>query len=176
MANRDEILSENFQSLYFAYGSNLSLTQMQSRCPAAKHVGVAVLEGWRWLIGERGYANIVPVTPCSAPNEGSCHVVYGLVYALTTEDEARLDTYEGVPWAYQKETLTVTLWKGGSVLEKSGQMVDALVYVDKTRTGEGVVRDEYVGRMRRGVQEAKEKGLPVEWMNSSMSKWFKPQV
>ena len=176
MAGKDEVLSETFPRLYLAYGSNLSLTQMRSRCPSAIYVGVAMLEGWRWLIGERGYANIVPIAPSSAPDEESRHVVYGLVYTLTTEDEARLDTYEGVPWAYQKDTLTITLCNGGSALEESGQLLDALVYVDKIRTGEGVVRDEYVVRMRRGVQEAKEKGLPIEWMNSSMSKWFKPEV
>ncbi|KAI1209258.1 uncharacterized protein F4807DRAFT_101971 [Annulohypoxylon truncatum] len=45
--------------LYFAYGSNLSLTQMQHRCPNSQPIGLAHLPGWTWLINERGYANIV---------------------------------------------------------------------------------------------------------------------
>ncbi|KAI2469785.1 hypothetical protein F4781DRAFT_431001 [Annulohypoxylon bovei var. microspora] len=45
--------------LYFAYGSNLSPTQMHDRCPSSPPVGLAHLSGWTWLINERGYANIV---------------------------------------------------------------------------------------------------------------------
>ncbi|KAI0893715.1 hypothetical protein F4806DRAFT_504114 [Annulohypoxylon nitens] len=45
--------------LYFAYGSNLSLKQMRSRCPCSQPIGLAHLPGWAWLINERGYANIV---------------------------------------------------------------------------------------------------------------------
>ncbi|KAI0837112.1 hypothetical protein F5Y06DRAFT_92183 [Hypoxylon sp. FL0890] len=44
--------------LYFAYGSNLSPTQMQARCPLSSPIGLAHLPGWTWLINERGYANI----------------------------------------------------------------------------------------------------------------------
>ncbi|KAL7620496.1 hypothetical protein AAE478_009491 [Parahypoxylon ruwenzoriense] len=47
--------------LYFAYGSNLSPTQMHGRCPSSTPVGLAFLPGWTWLINERGFANIVPV-------------------------------------------------------------------------------------------------------------------
>lgn len=47
---------------YFAYGSNLAHTQMARRCPSAgSPVGVALLRGWKWIINERGYANIVEV-------------------------------------------------------------------------------------------------------------------
>ncbi|KAI1091575.1 hypothetical protein F5B19DRAFT_260129 [Rostrohypoxylon terebratum] len=45
--------------LCFAYGSNLSLTQMRCRCPSSQPIGLAHLPGWAWLINERGYANIV---------------------------------------------------------------------------------------------------------------------
>ncbi|KAI1413174.1 hypothetical protein F5Y13DRAFT_161727 [Hypoxylon sp. FL1857] len=59
--------------LYFAYGSNLSPTQMQVRCPSSPPVGLAYLPGWTWLINERGYANIVQhKTPAlSAPSTSS---------------------------------------------------------------------------------------------------------
>lgn len=49
----------NPQSLYFAYGSNLSHTQMKSRCPDSTYVGMGVLQNYRWIVNQRGYANIV---------------------------------------------------------------------------------------------------------------------
>ena len=39
---RDELMGK----LYFAYGSNLNLTQMANRCPQAKQLGSAYLPNW----------------------------------------------------------------------------------------------------------------------------------
>ncbi|TGO66710.1 hypothetical protein BELL_0938g00010 [Botrytis elliptica] len=47
------------QTLYFAYGSNLSLKQMKTRCPDSTYVGTGVLQNYRWIVNQRGYANIV---------------------------------------------------------------------------------------------------------------------
>jgi hypothetical protein len=49
--------------LYFAYGSNLSLTQMSSRCPTSTYHSFGILHNYRWIIGERGYANVVSSPP-----------------------------------------------------------------------------------------------------------------
>lgn len=46
---------------YFAYGSNMSTTQMLERCPSSTVIGLAYLHGYEWLINERGYANIARV-------------------------------------------------------------------------------------------------------------------
>ena len=32
--------------LYFAYGSNINLQQMEQRCPAARPVGPVILDGY----------------------------------------------------------------------------------------------------------------------------------
>ncbi|KAF7954986.1 uncharacterized protein EAE97_000245 [Botrytis byssoidea] len=47
------------QTLYFAYGSNLSHAQMQTRCPDSTYVGMGILQNHRWIVNQRGYANIV---------------------------------------------------------------------------------------------------------------------
>ena len=70
---------------YFAYGSNMVLTQMQQRCPAAQDMGIARLDGWRWRINQHGYATIVP--------EQSAYVL-GVLWSLTSACEAALDDYE----------------------------------------------------------------------------------
>ncbi len=73
--------------LYFAYGSNMSRAQMRRRCPAARAVGAASLDGWRFAINARGTATIRP-----APGD----VVHGVLWRMTARDVATLDVFEGV--------------------------------------------------------------------------------
>ncbi|KAJ5782156.1 hypothetical protein N7457_003930 [Penicillium paradoxum] len=98
--------------LYFAYGSNLSPTQMKSRCrinPAhsGKPLAIATLPRWRWLICEAGYANVLPQPGLRVPTQdsdtahkipvsGTEDAVYGVLYQMDLGDERILDGYEGV--------------------------------------------------------------------------------
>lgn len=70
--------------LYFAYGSNLNLAQMQRRCPGSAAVQRLTIKGWR--LAFRGVADIEPA-------EGE--VVHGALYRVTPTCEATLDRYEG---------------------------------------------------------------------------------
>lgn len=97
--------------LYFAYGSNLSPTQMAQRCKknptSSTPLAIAFLPNWRWLICQAGYANVLPPAglrvgkqdsndadkvPSSTIRDG----VYGVLYEMDLEDERILDGYEGV--------------------------------------------------------------------------------
>ncbi|KAI1101041.1 hypothetical protein F4804DRAFT_317145 [Jackrogersella minutella] len=71
--------------LYFAYGSNLSPTQMLDRCPSSPPLGLVYLPGWTWLINERGYANIVQQnrTPVSSSSS------FSLPYSTPIASEIR---------------------------------------------------------------------------------------
>ncbi|KAF4541129.1 Aig2-like protein [Lasiodiplodia theobromae] len=155
-------------TLYFAYGSNLWLAQMRRRCPSSVYLGVARLRSngngshWRWVINERGYANVVEIpTPFSVAtaHEGQekekdgdgdeddeSDVVYGIVYALPpapSADEESLDAAEGV-----------------------------LVYVDRLRTAEGVAKEEYVGRMNEAVRDAVALGVPRGWVERCVRRFI----
>ena len=159
-------------TLYFAYGSNLSLQQMQARCPSSRFVGVGLLTGWKWIINKRGYANIVAFTEASGSGCSENHI-YGLVYTLKPADEDSLDLYEGVSEAYTKEKVSISVWpEGEEVLGNTRQEAVALVYVDRQRTEDGVPRLEYVQRMKRGMLEAGEKGVPESWMRRTFERWF----
>lgn len=98
--------SSHSPTLYFAYGSNLSTTQMDQRCPTSTlHTSpLAVLKDSGWFIASRGYASIRP-----APGKN----VYGLLYELDEEAEDLLDMYEGVGFerkgSYYKESVWVDL-------------------------------------------------------------------
>jgi len=72
------------QTLYFAYGSNLSLAQMNLRCPTSSYIGLARLRGYRWIINTRGYANIVEV-PTSIPTSSSSSVVVSEPASLASQ-------------------------------------------------------------------------------------------
>ena len=79
--------------LYFAYGSNMSLTQMASRCPSSTFEGKGRLRGYRWQINERGVGNIV---------ESSDDYVEGVVYKIDQDNRRQLDRNEGVGRGYYK--------------------------------------------------------------------------
>ena len=89
--------------LYFAYGSNMNENQMAFRCPDAQVVGTVRLEGYRLTFagngGGRGVATILP-------EKGS--YVDGVLWRISERDEQHLDHYEGFPFLYGKEPVTVT--------------------------------------------------------------------
>jgi hypothetical protein len=62
--------ADRHEVLYFAFGSNLSTGQMLQRCPSSVPVGLGYLPGWKWIINERGYANIVQVDTTGSPVKG----------------------------------------------------------------------------------------------------------
>jgi len=77
--------------LYFAYGSNLHLPRMLSRCPGAEMLFIARRDGYQFRMTRKrsngfGAADIVPA-------EGSC--VYGVVYLIPQSQRGDLRKAEG---------------------------------------------------------------------------------
>lgn len=179
--------------LYFAFGSNLSSSQMRARCHGSAAVGLAFLPDYDFIINERGFANVVPSTTSSAttttttttttattpaPTEGDDYRrggVYGVLYRLSSPAEKkRLDKYEGVPWAYEDLVLDVEQLSGSSSVASNSSTtppptVRALVYVDRARVSPAAPRAEYVVRMNKGIREAgAEWGLPRGYVRDVM--------
>ena len=150
--------------LYFAYGSNLWLYQMSLRCPSSIYLGLAKLPRWRWMINGRGYANVVP---------SDADEVWGMVYSLTTADEASLDLHEGVPRAYQKKILHAELWReaDGDVTQP-GKQEDMLCYVDGNNLEDATPKEEYVHRMNIGIDDAVGEGMPKAYV----TKYLRPFI
>lgn len=149
--------------LYFAYGSNLWLSQMSLRCPSSIYLGLAKLSHWRWMINGRGYANVVP----SDPDE-----VWGMVYSVTMADETKLDANEGVPRAYQKQMLEAELWlevdgKKGN-LEQPGKQERMLCYVNEKMIQDATPKEEYVHRMNMAIRDALAKGMPEAYVTDCL--------
>ena len=104
--------------LYFAYGSNINLYQMDYRCPDATVVGPVALENYELLFRRGGFATI-------APKEGG--KVHGLLWSITPECERSLDMYEGYPRFYDKRTVTVR--------DGLGQELPVMAYIMDERSG-----------------------------------------
>ncbi len=88
---------------YIAYGSNLNIRQMRMRCPGARIIGTSVVEGYRLLFkGSRtgSYLTIEPKEGASVPVAA---------WAVTEEDEAALDRYEGFPTFYYKKEMELPI-------------------------------------------------------------------
>jgi len=48
------------RTLYFSYGANMATEAMATRCPEARLLGPAVLDGHAFLINARHFATITP--------------------------------------------------------------------------------------------------------------------
>ena len=97
---------------YFAYGSNLALWQMKSRCPECEVHGLATLAGHSLTFAgrpKRDRGGVLTVVPA----EG--RTVPGVVYLLSSADLDALDACEGYPYWYQRKQLAVQLATGEEV-------------------------------------------------------------
>ena len=84
------------KTLYVAYGSNINLQQMASRCPNSKPVCAATLEDYKLVFC--GCAD------CQ-PKKGEYTPV--LVWEINEKDWPQLDMYEGYPNYYTKKKVEV---------------------------------------------------------------------
>jgi gamma-glutamylcyclotransferase (GGCT)/AIG2-like uncharacterized protein YtfP len=95
---------------YFAYGSNLNLAQMKSRCLEAKVIGTTVLNDYQLVF--KTHLDVVPKKDSTVPIG---------IFFISSSDEAALDRYEGVEAKYyEKKEITV---------EFGNQKITGLIYV-----------------------------------------------
>lgn len=126
-------------NLYLAYGSNLNRNQMKMRCPTAEIVDTATMKDWRLMFrGERGAVATIE------PSKGDTVPV--LVWRLQPKDERSLDKYEGFPYLYRKEYVTVSL---------NGEKVSAMVYImNETGHPYGLPSIYYLNSIQEGYLDA----------------------
>jgi gamma-glutamylcyclotransferase (GGCT)/AIG2-like uncharacterized protein YtfP len=137
---------------YFAYGSNMNVSQMARRCPSAACRGNACLAGHDFLINQRGFGTIVP---------DSQSTVHGLLWTLSDPDIASLDEYEGIAVGYyRKEHLAVSF---------AGETIVAMIYV-ATDSSPGIPEPAYIELI---VAAATARGLSTDYVRR-LAKWLPP--
>ncbi|MEA5026009.1 hypothetical protein SDC9_46465 [bioreactor metagenome] len=127
------------ETLCIAYGSNLNLPHMASRCPTAKVIGASEIKDYELLFRggrERSIATVEPLKGSRVPV---------LVWSLQERDLQALDRYEGYPHLYRKEILNLEL-KGGTL--------SAMVYVMNEVRPYGSPSDYYLNAIMEGYHAA----------------------
>jgi hypothetical protein len=124
---RDAAVRANLSmTLHFAYGANMSRAVMRKYAPGASALGVAELDGHRFVITADGYASV---------ERARGQTVHGVLWRITPRDRVLLDAWENVGGGlYRGETLAVRGVAG---------RVAALVYFARP-AGEGRPKPGYI--------------------------------
>jgi hypothetical protein len=141
-------------TLYFAYGSNMNSPAMMRRCPDARAIGPALLDGYRFFIGLEGWGSV----RVSAGNR-----VHGVLWRLSPRDIAALHAYELLhKGLYGVRTLPVL---------RAARRMPAMIYLLRRRV-EGNPRPGYVELCAAAARAWK---LPERYVRSlerwSVSRW-----
>ena len=99
------------KKIYAAYGSNMNITQMEHRCPAAELLGVGNLKDFQLEFRGGGVATIIHEKGSEVPI---------VLWGITQGCEKVLDIYEGYPRLYIKKMIPVIA---------NGMTYNAMAYV-----------------------------------------------
>jgi len=136
--------------LHFAYGANMHGAVMRKHAPCAEPIGVARLDGFRFIVTADGYASVAPAR---------AQRVYGVMWRLTPRDRATLDAWENVAGGlYRAEIVPV---------RQAGRRHPALIYLARQRP---------CGRPRPGYMEivvkaARQWELPAAYI-ANLERWL----
>ena len=123
--------------IYLEYGSNMNLEQMAYRCPDAKLLGTAVLDGYRLMFRRkrRPVATIEKEAGCSVPV---------VLWEITKDCEESLDEYEGYPVLYTKTDIRLPF---------NGRMITAMAYVMTPGHELGAPHEDYYQTILKGYRD-----------------------
>lgn len=140
------------ETLYFAYGSNINLEQMEHRCPDAQLVGPVTLQNYELQFRGSGFATV-------SPKKGS--VVHGLLWKLTPKSEQALDRYEGYPRHYIKEAVMAQTADGSKI------PVMAYIMAEPLCCQPALPSPYYYRAIQQGFEA---NGLPVESLEEAWNR------
>ena len=120
--------------LYFAYGSNLNIFQMQRRCKDSQFLKKIKLKDFRLTFRSRYRAADIE------PKKNS--IVPGALFEISKSDEKKLDLYEDYPILYKKYYFTYY-----------GKKVMTYTMVKKTKFTYPTER--YLNVVKRGYKDCK---------------------
>lgn len=139
-------------SIYFAYGSNMSAAQMQARCPGVRLAGIAAASSFRLAFDRysprwQGHVADLRADPGSR--------AWGVIWRVTPAHLATLDGFEGVAsGAYRRHVIGVTT--------PGGHAIEAVTYRVVAPAPEGPPAPGYIEVLRTG---AREHGLPAPYQD-----------
>ena len=148
-------------SYYFAYGSNMSKSQIEKRCPKYKKIGIAKLENYELTFPRKSKKRGCGVSSVG-PKDGK--EVWGVVYELNEDDLASLDKKEGYGHDptkndYNRESIKVSLGR----LDDS---LDCWIYIAVKQEGIFRPNKEYLDAILAGAKENRIPEIYISSLNS----------
>jgi len=136
---------------YFAYGSNMDSARIKSRLGYIPSHKIAILSDYRFGYqkaashkGRMGFATVVKHTG---------QKVWGKAFAITKDDLASLDGFEGVPYSYKRDLVPLKT--------KDGQELKAVIYLPAQYNRKKLFpRRDYLAHIIKGGKE-----LPQDYVN-----------
>lgn len=135
---------------YFAFGSNMSLTQMSARCPGARPGDAATLPEHRLAFvswSPRWDGGVATVEPSTGER------CWGRLFLVSQQHLQALDGYEGAPWVYQRERV--------SVQRRDGSMVSAWAYIHTEASSYCPPSSSYLDTIEEGYEAAEVSALDL---------------
>lgn len=133
----NEKLSDGKNIFYFAYGSNMNLDTMKSRCGEGNFVGFSgfSLNDYMFYFYDRGFANI---------RSSLSQTVKGVLYRINESCLNSLDQAEGYPNTYQRRIVKISNTLGN---------FDSWVYIVESDDSVGNPSQEYYDTVVRGAKQ-----------------------
>lgn len=123
---------------YLAYGSNLNKIQMKSRCPYSKLIGKTIINDYRLVFKGKKQNGFLTI------EQSDQSIVPIGIYEINDFDEYQLDTYEGYPTFYIKETMQVLL---------NGKPIEGIIYIMNPLYSYAIPRMEYLKVCKEGYED-----------------------
>ena len=148
------------KSIIFMYGEYMNSNHLKFRCPDALCSGMAILDGFRFMINSRGVATIVP--------DGGSQV-QGVLWRVTPFDEGDIDKTLGYNAEEPEKSRCdkLVLMTHTSV----GMPVEAIVYVEKDTTP-GEPAQSY---MQKVISGAAEHAVEKKYIDEVLRR-YKPKI
>ena len=138
------------QTVYFAYGSNMSRRRLGARVTSAEYLGMGLLRHYSLAFHKISETD----------RSGKCDIVYsresavyGALFQLAEVELPTLDWYEGTGIGYERHRVSIN--------NSTGQPVDAWTYI-ATRTNSKL--RPYHWYKRHVLEGALETGLPEDYV------------
>ena len=132
---------------FFAYGTNISQTEMKSHSQSSMFIGYGELQNFKIVF--RGFQDHAIAT--LAKKRGSSVPI--AIYDLTPSDRFTMDNYEKFPYAYVRK-------KAKAIF--NGKVIKGFVYVLKIKLEPNIPNEDYIKALRLAYFEAGFDDKPVD--------------
>ena len=138
----------------FAYGSNMLIKKLRSRCPSVAKIGMCKIKKHNLKFHKVSKKDHSGKCDCEF-TESETAEVYGVLFRIPKSEETLLDEFEGLGKGYAKKKIDVTTIEEGK---------DTAVMYCATDEAKDPNKKPYVWYLNQVIEGAKENCLPDDYI------------